>query len=193
MALVLSCQGLSAQFGALPLFEDIALSISDGDRVGLIGPNGSGKSTLLEILAGIRRADSGTVAARKGARLGYVAQNVTFPPGLPVRQVLEQALPAGVDRDAAIPMALGQAGFENGDAMAETLSGGWKRRLAIACALVGNPDILLLDEPTNHLDLDGILWLERLLRSASFARPTSCSCVSSPAPLAALRLSRATS
>ncbi len=169
MPLVLNCQGLTASFGVNPLFEDIALSVSDGDRLGVIGPNGSGKSTLLEIMAGVRKPDAGTVAVRKGARLGYVAQNVVFPAGLSVRQVLEQALPDGADHDAEIPMALGQAGFESPDAPADTLSGGWKRRLAIARALLGHPDILLLDEPTNHLDLDGILWLERLLKSASFA------------------------
>ncbi len=169
MPLVLNCQGLTASFGVNPLFEDIALSVSDGDRLGVIGPNGSGKSTLLEIMAGVRKPDAGSVAVRKGARLGYVAQSVVFPAGLSVRQVLEQALPAGADRDAEIPMALGQTGFESPDASADTLSGGWKRRLAIARALLGHPDILLLDEPTNHLDLDGILWLERLLKSASFA------------------------
>ena len=169
MPLALSCQGLTASFGARPLFEDIALSISDGDRIGLIGPNGSGKSTLLQILAGARPPDSGSVAIRKGAKLGYVAQNVAFPPDLTVRAVLNPAVPSDADREAVIAIALGQAGFENGDAEASSLSGGWKRRLAIARELVAQPDILLLDEPTNHLDLDGILWLERLVKSASFA------------------------
>src|SRR5439155_21273228 len=79
--LLLSCQGLTASFGAHPLFEDISISVSDGDRLGLIGPNGSGKSTLLDILAGNRQADSGTVAIRKGARLAMIAQNVEFPAG----------------------------------------------------------------------------------------------------------------
>ena len=169
MPLILSCQGLTASFGVRPLFEDIALSISDGDRLGLIGPNGSGKSTLLQILAGVRHPDSGSVAMRKGARLGYVVQNVTFEPNLTVRDILNRAVPVDADHDAAIAVALGQAGFENGDAEASSLSGGWKRRLAIARELIVKPDILLLDEPTNHLDLDGILWMERLLKSASFA------------------------
>jgi len=169
LPLILSCQGLTASFGVRPLFEDIALSISDGDRLGLIGPNGSGKSTLLQILAGVRHPDSGSVAMRKGARLGYVVQNVTFEPNLTVRDILNRAVPVDADHDAAIAVALGQAGFENGDAEASSLSGGWKRRLAIARELIVQPDILLLDEPTNHLDLDGILWMERLLKSASFA------------------------
>jgi len=169
LPLILSCQGLTASFGVRPLFEDIALSISDGDRLGLIGPNGSGKSTLLQILAGVRHPDSGSVAMRKGARLGYVVQNVTFEPNLTVRDILNRAVPVDADHDAAIAVALGQAGFENGDAEASSLSGGWKRRLAIARELIVQPGILLLDEPTNHLDLDGILWMERLLKSASFA------------------------
>jgi ATP-binding cassette subfamily F protein uup len=160
---------VSATFGVRPLFEDVSLSISDGDRLGLIGPNGSGKSTLLGILAGARPPDSGTVAARKLARLEYVAQEVTFDPEMSVRQVLDAAVPPDEDHEGSIAASLGQAGFENADLLTGSLSGGWKRRLAIARALVRRPDLLLLDEPTNHLDLEGILWLERLLKGASFA------------------------
>jgi len=168
MPLLVSCQALTASFGANRLFEDLSLSISDGDRLGLIGPNGSGKSTLLDILAGVRPPDSGGVAMRKGARLGYVAQDVAFPPEVSVGQVLERGL-TEADKLKLVPQALGQAGFENGDALATSLSGGWKRRLAIARELVRQPDILLLDEPTNHLDLEGNLLVERLLRAAPFA------------------------
>ena len=119
--LLLSCQSLTASFGAHPLFEDISLSISDGDRLGLIGPNGSGKSTLLDILAGEKQPDSGSVAARKGAKLAYVAQNVAFPADLTVRQVLVAAVSSEAAHSAAISAALGQAGFENGDAPAGSL------------------------------------------------------------------------
>src|SRR5690349_10588848 len=124
MALVLSCQGLTASFGAHPLFEEIALSISDGDRLGLIGPNGSGKSTLLQILAGNKQPDSGSVAVRKGARLGIVPQSVDFSAGVSVRKVLEKAAPEGADCEAVVAMALGQTGLESGEAEAGTLSGG---------------------------------------------------------------------
>src|SRR5947207_5139381 len=86
MPLLLSCQSLSKSFGARPLFEDISLSISDGDRLGLIGPNGSGKSTLLRILAGSETPDAGSTAVRKMAKLGYVSQDVQFPAGLSVLQ-----------------------------------------------------------------------------------------------------------
>ena len=164
MPLLLSCQSLSKSFGAHPLFEDISLSISDGDRLGLIGPNGSGKSTLLRILAGSETPDAGSIAVRKMAKLGYVPQDVQFPTELSVLQIMQQAAPSE-DGAARIPAALGQAGFENGDELAGSLSGGWKRRLAIARELVREPDILLLDEPTNHLDLEARNWLEGYLAS----------------------------
>src|SRR6202011_2422469 len=80
MPLLLSCQSLTKSFGARPLFEDISLSISDGDRLGLIGPNGSGKSILMRILAGVETPDTGSTAVRKLAKLGYVPQEVSFPP-----------------------------------------------------------------------------------------------------------------
>src|SRR5258708_10942436 len=147
MPLLLSCQALTASFGANRLFEDLSLSISDGDRLGLIGPNGSGKSTLLDVLASVRPPDSGVVAMRKGARLGYVAQDVAFPADASVGQVLERGL-SEADKLKLVPQALGQAGFENGEALASSLSGGWKRRLAIAQVLVLLTDITLLALPS---------------------------------------------
>jgi len=170
---LLSVMGAGKSFGAAPLFSNITLHISEGERLGLIGPNGSGKSTLLKIMAGLLDADSGTRTARKLARIGYVPQEPQFTAGATVAQVLRAALPAhGLDqvgRAAAVSVALGKAGFADGDALVEALSGGWKRRLSIASELVRNPDLLLLDEPTNHLDLEGILWLERLIVSAPFS------------------------
>lgn len=159
MPLLLSCQSLTASFGARPLFEDIALSISDGDRLGLIGPNGSGKSTLLQILEGRVKPDSGEVAIRKRTRLVYVSQYSEFVHGQTVRSIIKD----GLDMEA------GRAGFTDFDATAESLSGGWRKRLAIVEGLVQAPDILLLDEPTNHLDLAGIRWLESVLQTGSFA------------------------
>jgi ATP-binding cassette subfamily F protein uup len=155
------------------LFEDLSLSIMDGDRLGLIGPNGSGKSTLLEILAGRREPDSGTVAVRKNVRLSYVAQESQFSAGQTVRRVIRQALDRSSipenERAAREAETLGRAGFDDFEADAAALSGGWRKRLAIAEALATAPDLLLLDEPTNHLDLAGIEWLESLLASSRFA------------------------
>jgi len=173
LALLLSTQTIAKSYGAAPLFKNISLSIQDGDRLGVIGPNGSGKSTLLEILAGIREPDSGEVVRRSGIRISYVPQDSRFTPGESVRSVIERALDnarvAEADRQARTAETLGRAGFENLDAEAAALSGGWRKRLSIVEALVQSPAVLLLDEPTNHLDLEGIDWLEKTLKQAPFA------------------------
>ncbi len=170
---ILNAQGLSKRFGAVPLFEEISFPVSDGDRIGLIGPNGAGKSTLLAVLAGEQEADSGDVATRKRARIAYVLQESNFAPGLTVRDVLEAALlrtnVAEAEHEGRLRETGGRTGFPDLAAEAATLSGGWRKRLAIAEAIVTHPDVLLLDEPTNHLDLAGIAWLEELLNQASFA------------------------
>jgi ABC transport system ATP-binding/permease protein len=170
---IISAQGLSKRYGVAPLFQDISFTVSEGDRIGVIGPNGSGKSTLLEMIIGRVKPDCGDVAIRKGTRLSYVAQISEFAAGVNVRSVitgaLEHAAVPESERAARFAQTLGRAGFANLDAEAATLSGGWRKRLAIAEALVQAPDVLLLDEPTNHLDLAGIQWLESLLQNAAFA------------------------
>jgi ATP-binding cassette subfamily F protein uup len=173
VAPLLNAQGIGKSYGSDPLFENISLNIGESDRLGLIGPNGSGKSTLLEILAGRREPDSGQVALRKGTQLQYVSQESQFKAGETIRSVIRRALerasvPAS-ERGALEGETLGRAGFDDFDAEAMSLSGGWRKRLAIAEALVQNPAILLLDEPTNHLDIAGIEWLENLLLDAPFA------------------------
>jgi len=169
-AVLLACESLTKQFGARPLFENLSFTLFEGDHVGLVGPNGSGKSTLLKILAGADEADSGLRTIRKGVRVGYVAQDPLFAPGLTVEQVVLEALAGDAtldehERFARAALALGKAGFTDRAAMSDALSGGWRKRLAIARELAREPDVLLLDEPTNHLDVDAILWLESLLRS----------------------------
>ena len=170
---IISAQGLSKRYGAAPLFRDISFTVSEGARIGIIGPNGSGKSTLLEILNGRVKPDTGDVAIRKGTRVRCVLQISEFDPGETIRSVIDKALDQAKTRHAErltrIAEILGRAGFTDLDAAAATLSGGWRKRLAITEALVQKPDILLLDEPTNHLDLAGIKWLETLLQGAPFA------------------------
>ena len=170
---IISAQGLSKRYGAAPLFQDISFTVSEDARIGVIGPNGSGKSTLLEMLIGRVKPDSGDVAIRKGTRLSYVAQISEFAPGVTIRSVIERALERAAvpesERDSRLAETLGRAGFANLVGEAATLSGGWRKRLAIAEALVQAPDVLLLDEPTNHLALAGIGWLESVLLNASFA------------------------
>ena len=168
--LLLSCEGLTKAFGAEPLFEDLSFGLFEGDRVGLIGPNGSGKSTLLKILAGLESTDAGTRSLRRQIRVGYVPQDPTFGESETVEGVLIAALPPEAHGDAGrVPMILGRAGFEDFQQAVSALSGGWRKRLAIARELVKAPDILLMDEPTNHLDLEGILWLEGLLATEAAA------------------------
>jgi ABC transport system ATP-binding/permease protein len=170
---ILSAQSLSKRYGVSPLFQNISFTVSEGERIGLIGPNGSGKSTLMEILAGRVNPDNGDVALRKRARLSSVAQVSEFAASETVRSVIEKAFHEGHvperERAGRFAEVLGRAGFEDYEAVANSLSGGWRKRLAIAAALVQEPDILLLDEPTNHLDLEGIEWLESVLQYASFA------------------------
>jgi ATP-binding cassette subfamily F protein uup len=173
MAVLLSVQSLSKSFSARPLFANITLGISEGERMGLIGPNGSGKSTLLQILVGEQRPDRGEVSRRRDLRLTYVPQEDLFPPEQTVREVLLEAIASELledyERTALLHKTLQQVGFADDSQVAGVLSGGWRKRLALARALIQRPDLLLLDEPTNHLDLTGVLWLEALLRNASFA------------------------
>jgi ABC transport system ATP-binding/permease protein len=172
MALVLRCESLCKSFGPRPLFSGITLHLEDDRRTGLIGPNGSGKSTLLKILAGLETADGGTVTTRRQLRLGYLPQQDVFDPGKSVEQVVVDALAGehGDEHEHQLEAAvlLARLGFVDLEQPADTLSGGWRKRLALARELVRKPDLLLLDEPTNHLDVEGIVWLEDLLLSAPF-------------------------
>ncbi|MGA2851496.1 MAG: ABC-F family ATP-binding cassette domain-containing protein, partial [Terracidiphilus sp.] len=173
---ILNAQSVTKQFGAKPLFLNVSLTVEDGDRIGLIGPNGAGKSTLLALLAGQVEPDSGELAVRKRARAAYVPQDSRFAPGLTIRQVLENALAAAhvneAEREGRLRELTGRAGFSDLNAEAASLSGGWRKRLAITEAMVIEPEVMLLDEPTNHLDLAGIEWLEELLRASPFASVT---------------------
>lgn len=173
MALLLNTNKVSKAFGVAALFRNVSINLFDGDRLGLIGPNGSGKSTLLQLLAGVLEPDTGEVTRRGGTRLVYIPQDSYFESGQTVRSIVQRALRssglAESEWAAREAETLGRAGFRDFDADAATLSGGWRKRLSIAEALVQNPDVVLLDEPTNHLDLGGIEWLERTLEGASFA------------------------
>ncbi len=164
---LLAARDLSTMYGSNPLFERLSITFESGERVGLIGPNGGGKTTLLKILAGVETADSGVVERSKTARLAYLPQIDVFPADATVESALLDAL-RHVELEAyevavRARKMLRRLGFVDGDRPVRALSGGWRKRLAIGCALVQVPDLLLLDEPTNHLDLAGIEWLERFL------------------------------
>ena len=173
MAPLVSCQSLTKSYGARPLFSDITFGIEADEKLGLIGPNGSGKSTLLRLLAGEDKPDAGDITRRRYLNLVYLAQEDRFPPDMTVDDVLDAVLEQqpmeDYERDAEKNRVMTATGFADGSQVVGALSGGWKKRLAIARALVQRPDLLLLDEPTNHLDLQGVLWLEALLQTAPFA------------------------
>jgi ATP-binding cassette subfamily F protein uup len=189
MALI-SLQRAQLAFGHVPLLDHTDFSLESGERVGLIGRNGTGKSSLLKILAGCDKVDDGDISVQSGVRIAYVPQEPTLDLGSTVFEAASEGLrdareardlylahPAGVDLDALQSRieALDAWNWEqrvsetldrlhlDGAAVVGSLSGGNRKRVALAQALVSRPDVLLLDEPTNHLDLDSIQWLEELL------------------------------
>jgi len=171
--LLVSLDGVARQFGARPLFAGLSFGLAEGDRIGLVGPNGAGKTTLMRLIAGLEEPDAGVRSVRKGARLALVPQDPRFDLDSTVEEAVHEALAAdpadAAQKAARSARALGRLGFRDAGRRVAELSGGWRKRLALATALAREPDVLLMDEPTNHLDLDGILLLERLLGSASFA------------------------
>jgi len=170
--MIINCQSISKSFGAHQLFTDISICFYSNERLGLIGPNGSGKSTLLKILAGQETPDSGKITSQKGLKVVYLAQEDTFQPEQTVEMVLQAAIADDhdeVSRHGRIKIIMGQTQLDDGNQQVADLSGGWRKRLAIARALIRQPDLLLLDEPTNHLDIQGILWLEKILTNPPFA------------------------
>ncbi len=169
MAVLLTCDAIAKSFGSRTVFSDISLSLHEGERLGVIGPNGAGKSTFLQILGGTMSPDDGSVSIRKGVRLAIVVQDPRFDPSATVREVIAASARQSEDKDLEVSKIISRVGFDDASAKAGTLSGGWRKRLAIAAALAQQPDVLLLDEPTNHLDVEGILWLEKLVTGAAFA------------------------
>ncbi len=160
---LLSLSGVTVGFGGRPLFHDVDLALTPGDRVCLVGRNGSGKSTLLKVAAGQLEPDGGVRSVRLGARVTYVPQE----PVIEGFATLGDFVADGLDPEHAqeryrADAALDAIGLDAGRS-AEGLSGGEIRRAVLARMVVGRPDVLLLDEPTNHLDLPTIEWLERQL------------------------------
>ncbi|MBI5247656.1 MAG: ABC-F family ATP-binding cassette domain-containing protein [Elusimicrobia bacterium] len=176
MAILLSCQKLTKSFGVRPLFENLSFGLFEGERAGLIGPNGAGKSTLLKMLAGAEHVEDGKIVARRGLRVGYLAQQDRFDAvgeGWTVRDELNRSLQdLGLEDweiDIRVEDGMERAGFADPAQRVDKLSGGWRKRLAILSQVLREPDLLLLDEPTNHLDLEGVLWLERFMSGVGFA------------------------
>ena len=164
---LLAARDLYKTHASIVLFDRLSITFHPGERVGLIGPNGGGKTTLLRILAGAEPADSGVVERSKDAHLAYLPQVDVFPADATVEGTLQDAVRSveleEYEYAVRARKMLRRLGFETDNGPVEALSGGWRKRLAIGCALVQEPDLLLMDEPTNHLDLAGIEWLEHFL------------------------------
>ena len=188
---VLSLSNAHLAFGHVALLDGAGFSLEAGERLGLIGRNGAGKSSLLKIVAGLEKPDDGLLQVTQGLRIRYVPQEPVFDESATVFEVVSEGVAEakavraayeehapGVDLDALqtriealdawnweqrVDTTLHQLHLDGGRVVGE-LSGGMKKRVALAQALVAVPDVLLLDEPTNHLDLDSIAWLEELLR-----------------------------
>lgn len=173
MGILVTCHAVSKHFGARTLFDGLSISFADDERVGFLGPNGSGKTTFLKILAGLEPIDGGEVNRRRSARIGFLPQEDRFPEGATVASVLEDALAdqqmESYERDTQVAIILSKFGFEHPSGGVEKLSGGWRKRLALAREMIQQPDLLLMDEPTNHLDIEGIQWLEKMLLGVSFS------------------------
>jgi ATP-binding cassette subfamily F protein uup len=169
MATQITARDLSKSFASRTLFTGVQIQLADGDRLGMIGPNGAGKSTLLKILAGLEDPDDGEIVRRRGLRVAYVPQDDEFPDDVTPRTAMAERLTTDraderLDVDTVGATTLTKLGFPDVDQPLGTLSGGWRKRLSIGCAVALDPDVLMLDEPTNHLDLEGIVWLEQFVR-----------------------------
>ncbi len=190
---LISANGLCLQFGLQVVFREATMALHEGEKLGLVGRNGGGKSSLMRILAGQERPDHGIVSRRQGLRLGYLPQEFTLDENASVldnvragaaelldlleryesgsvkgdqeAELLHQIqLLDGWNLDTRIETVMGRLGAPAAERTVGSLSGGEKRRVALARALVSQPDVLLLDEPTNHLDAESIVWLEGYLR-----------------------------
>lgn len=160
--MVLSAQQLSINYGMRQILHNVSLYLNDGDKVGIVGINGTGKSTLLRILAGAEEPDAGEVIFTSGCRVSYLAQR---PDMDPERTVLEQVMAdADTNEEYECKSMLQRLGLGDFDQKVGSLSGGQRKRAALAAALLRPAELLLLDEPTNHLDGDMIVWLEDFLR-----------------------------
>lgn len=193
---ILSLNNVSKAYGADPLLDDVSVGVNAGEKVGIIGANGAGKSTLLKIIAGHETPDAGTLALRKATRIAYSEQVPNFSADATIGDVLELGIselkqtiaqyetaaaamrddaPALLDRieqlggwnyQHRIAQIAMEVGLDNLAARVQDLSGGERKRVALAQVMLSEPDLLLLDEPTNHLDAQTVEWLEQWLTSS---------------------------
>src|SRR5688572_18223432 len=164
---LVALEHISHAYGHVPLLDDVGLQVEPGERIAIIGRNGAGKSTLMQIIAGDLPPDAGSVWRQPGTRVTRLVQDVPLSSNRAVAEVVGEGL-GPLDphdewrRSHQADMVMSRLQLQP-DVNVDTLSGGWKRRVLLARALVGQPELLLLDEPTNHLDIEAITWLESFL------------------------------
>ena len=159
---IINIEHISKVFGGKTIFEDASYGVQEGDKVGIIGINGTGKTTLLRLVAGLETPDEGQIVTRSGIRMAYLSQTPQFEDGATVSS---WAFSGDPDMDWKVQSNLNELGITDWEAPIDTLSGGQKKRTAMARLLADSFDVLLLDEPTNHLDQEMISWLEDYLKS----------------------------
>ena len=161
---VLNIEHVSKIFGEKRIFDDVSYGIHEGDKIGIIGINGTGKTTLLKIIAGIEEPDEGQIIKQNGLRITYLPQNPEFPEGATVLSyVIDGKFQQEWNTESEAKTVLNKLGIADHDARIDTLSGGQKKRVALARTLINPADVLILDEPTNHIDNEIALWLEDYL------------------------------
>ena len=173
MSVIFQCEGVTKSVGdGRTLFRDLKLSVHEGDKIGLVAKNGTGKTSLLRIIAGKDAGDSGKLTFRNDVTVGYLEQTPDVPLGASVIDACVAMSSPHSGEDPAqhalnCEKMLGRLGISDLQASTATLSGGQKKRIALAALLVSEPDFLILDEPTNHLDIPAIEWLEKYLQRSS--------------------------
>ena len=167
MAHLLGVENLRLTVGSRLLLDDVTLGIEDGTRVGVLGPNGAGKSTFLAALAGQREPDGGRVTRTGGVSVAVLSQSDDLPPGATVRTAIHGEVPEHewASAPSVRDIHAGLIADLDLDADVATLSGGQRRRVALAAVLTRRADVVILDEPTNHLDVEGVDWLARHLQA----------------------------
>ena len=162
---VLNIEHISKIFGEKVIFDDVSYGIHAGDKIGIIGINGTGKTTLLKIIAGMEEPDAGQVVRQNGIKIGYLPQNQAFPMEETVLSYVLKGQKQDVwNAESDAKSILNHLGLTDHEAVIGHLSGGQKKRAALARILIEPSDVLILDEPTNHLDEEMITWLEDYLK-----------------------------
>ena len=159
---IINIEHINKIFGEKIIFQDASFGIQEGDKIGIVGINGTGKTSLLRMVAGLDEPDSGQIIRQNNLRIAYLPQNPVFPEH---STVLSYSLDGNGDTDWLVQSNLNRLGITQYEIPIKQLSGGQRRRVALAKVLASDFDVLLLDEPTNHLDEEMILWLEEYLKN----------------------------